>query len=240
MSKIHFIFIALLGSSTTTFADEIQKKSEALTAISKFANDLCSNKVLEGGIGSTSSYVLTGEAKAELSKVLKTVADIGVKGSIDFRGTEYEGVLQEDLVGIIKDGGNCKLEVWRDLKDKLIPKTQITENIATYSIRLKTFPLRIGEVSGVKFDLYLDDNFVTEVANFPTNTTYNLGKINRGVHTYRFENIKAYFFDYAGSLKLIPELPNMECEGDIAVTRSKAFETVVLFDKFGRVHCDLR
>jgi len=75
--------------------------------------------------------------KAELSNFLKKIADLGIEGSAKYTTREFQGVLQEDLVELLKDRSNCRLEVWKDLKDKLIPKPPDTAALVLSSLDSK-------------------------------------------------------------------------------------------------------
>jgi hypothetical protein len=66
-------------------------------------------------------------AKAELSEVLKKVAELGIEGAAKYQTVEYQGVLQKDLARALRSYTDCKIEVWRGLKDKLLPDVPAPE-----------------------------------------------------------------------------------------------------------------
>ena len=72
-------------------------------------------------IGTSSSLALSGEAKAELTGVVKKLADLGIEGAAKYNSADYSGPLQSDLTELLRTSANCKLEVFNELKDKLIP-----------------------------------------------------------------------------------------------------------------------
>jgi len=99
-------------------ATDLAAAQQALNIISEFADKLCITPALEGG---TQGVELSGAAKAELNGVIKEIANLGVEGAAKYQAEHYKGLLQKDLVSVLRDSSNCRLEVWRDLKDKLLP-----------------------------------------------------------------------------------------------------------------------
>ncbi|MBP3141933.1 hypothetical protein ACTFQF_12485 [Aliivibrio fischeri] len=101
----------------SSFGYELDKQKEALNLIVITAKELCENVPLSGG---TEGVQLTGEAKAKVSGIVKKLADLGLEGAVKYESNEYEGVLQEDLAVIVNKSANCKMDVWKDLQDKLV------------------------------------------------------------------------------------------------------------------------
>jgi hypothetical protein len=97
--------------------DDLSRPERALTLISNFADKLCKDVPLKGG---SDSVELTGSAKAELKGIVKKMADLGFEGAAKYKDSGYEGLLQADLAATIKDKTQCRLQVWNDLKDKLV------------------------------------------------------------------------------------------------------------------------
>ncbi|XNH21134.1 hypothetical protein BCV28_00560 [Vibrio cyclitrophicus] len=116
-----FSLISLLVTGTTlswsSYGYELDKQKEALNLIVTTAKELCENVPLSGG---TEGVQLTGEAKAKVSGIVKKLADLGLEGAVKYESNEYEGVLQEDLAAIVNKSANCKMDVWKDLQDKLV------------------------------------------------------------------------------------------------------------------------
>lgn len=117
MNSRLFCLALFLASHSATAAD-LPRVRQALDTISEFADDFCRTPALEGG---RKEVELSGSAKAELNALLKKVADLGVEGVARYQTDEYRGLLQKDLANVVRDASNCRLEVWRDLKDKLVP-----------------------------------------------------------------------------------------------------------------------
>lgn len=125
MSKFRSLAVILLfpsllcGASLSQATDDLDKTERTLKIISEFANSICNNIPLNGG---SSSFELSGSAKAELSKLLKKVTDLGFQGGAKYQSAEYEGLLQKDLITALKDSANCKQNVSKDLNEKLLSK----------------------------------------------------------------------------------------------------------------------
>ena len=100
-------------------AQDLDSAGKALKLIGDFANGLCNTPSLKG---SSSSLELSGNAKAEVSKLLKQLAELKIEGAAKYQNAEYEGLLQKDLANSLKDSNTCKQKVFNDLNDKLIPK----------------------------------------------------------------------------------------------------------------------
>ncbi len=103
------------GFSNSAKADP---QTEALDIIANFADRICSSVPVEGR---SSGLELSGSAKAELSKVIKNIVDVGISGAAKYQNAEWTGVLQQDLAGAMKDERTCKLQVFNALKDRFIP-----------------------------------------------------------------------------------------------------------------------
>src|SRR5258708_24679542 len=96
----------------------LDKQKQALDIIAYFAERLCQAVPAQGG---DRNVELTGKAKAELSNVVKKIADLGLEGGVKYQTSTYQGVLQKDLAALPKGSADCKVTVWSDLKDKLLP-----------------------------------------------------------------------------------------------------------------------
>lgn len=115
MNRLILILFLVFPSAN---AADLAAAQEALKVISEFADEFCRTPPLEGG---TQGVDLSMSAKAELSEVLRKVANLGVEGAAKYQSAQYQGLLQKDLAVLLRDSSNCRLEVWRDLKDKLLP-----------------------------------------------------------------------------------------------------------------------
>ena len=109
-------FLAILVQ--TSLAISLQEQEKALHMIADFAERFCKDIPLEGY---GKNIELTGKAKAELNGIINKLVNIGVEGAAKYQDQKYKGVLQKDLVNALKDSTNCRLIIWNDLKDRLLP-----------------------------------------------------------------------------------------------------------------------
>jgi hypothetical protein len=109
-------YLLLLAAVHFSAAGQTSTQStEALTIIGDFADRLCQTVPLETTIN---EIQLTGGAKAELAGVLSKLTNLGVSGTAKYENIESKNVLQKDLAAAIQDSRTCRLQIWKDLKDK--------------------------------------------------------------------------------------------------------------------------
>lgn len=104
----------------------LARQKEALAVISEFSKTIC-DEVAKSGV--SESVELTGDAKARLNGVVKKLADIGVGGAVKYQRSDYQGVLQSDLATAIRDQNNCRFNVFKELKDKILPSPSATSQV---------------------------------------------------------------------------------------------------------------
>lgn len=161
-NKLSLLFgIILCLFVSTVFAAGLAAQKEALDVIEAFANKLCTQVKHEG---STENVELSGDAKIELSNLLKKIADLGIEGAAKYQKSEYQGVLQKDLTTLIQQGVDCKLKVWNDLKDKLIPVAGLGEGTKT-----KAHSTAIGAAYEVECRDNKERNVFTAIIQFTSN-----------------------------------------------------------------------
>ena len=97
--------------------DTFKREREALALITEFADKLCKEVPLSGG---SESRELSGKAKAELKGLAKQIADLGFEGAATSKDDTYQGVLQTDLEGVLKENTDCRREVFRNLSDRFL------------------------------------------------------------------------------------------------------------------------
>ena len=117
LRKVLLFGILFIMPLSGALATDIDKQKEALNVIGDFADRLCDEVPLSGN---SQNLELTGSAKAELKSLLKKIADLGIEGAAKYQKSEYENVLQKNLAALLRDSRKCKLEVFKDLKDKLL------------------------------------------------------------------------------------------------------------------------
>jgi hypothetical protein len=112
-----FASLFFLSVDGIAAANNLGAQKKALEVIIDFADRLCTTIPLTG---SADNAELSGNAKAELSEVLKKIANLGIEGAAKYQTSDWQGVLQQDLAGQLNNSRNCKLEVFKDLKEKLL------------------------------------------------------------------------------------------------------------------------
>ncbi|MCC4775411.1 hypothetical protein AB4077_20260 [Vibrio cyclitrophicus] len=161
-----FSLISLLVTGTTlswsSYGYELDKQKEALNLIVTTAKELCENVPLSGG---TEGVQLTGEAKAKVSGIVKKLADLGLEGAVKYESNEYEGVLQEDLAAIVNKSANCKMDVWKDLQDKLVLPPEPTSSTKNSEALIKDQNPTDIEIQSIELKEYwgIDEPYVVAV-----------------------------------------------------------------------------
>jgi hypothetical protein len=89
---------------------------EALDLIATTAASICGDFASQG---SASDASLEGQAEAKLKGLAGRLVDLVVEGAGRIADSEYAGVLREQLGDELKDVRACRLQVWKDLQDKL-------------------------------------------------------------------------------------------------------------------------
>ncbi len=116
------IFCALsnpsLAASTSKDLD-----AKALKEISTFAENFCSVPVE----GRAKTFQASGGAEVGLKKLISKLVDLNLKGASKYTSTEWSGPLQNDLSKLYGKKLDCKTEVLRILKDRLIAKTNLNK-----------------------------------------------------------------------------------------------------------------
>ncbi len=140
---LSFIIIPLVFMSESNA--DLDNQKEALDVIANFADRICNDIPIIGGAG---NIELSGEARLELNKLLKNIVGLGIEGGAKYQRAEYNNVLQKDLAGLLIEGGKCKLDVFRELKDKLLISTT-TKSSGTSSVTQITTGDKSPTVTGV-------------------------------------------------------------------------------------------
>lgn len=118
-ARIPLIIASLIASlSSIVAAQDLEKSGKALTMIGDFAERICKDPTLRGSISSIDAQ---GKAKVEASKLVKQLAHLNVEGALKFSTSDYEGLMQKDLLPALKDTAKCKQKIFDDLKDRFLP-----------------------------------------------------------------------------------------------------------------------
>ena len=115
---ILLLFVLTASNATVSAqAPDLDTQKRALDIIADFADKFCKTIPLHG---EAKNFELSTQGKAELSKLLKKIADLGFQGAAKYQKSEYVGALQQDIATLQKDNMTCRTMVWGDLKNKLI------------------------------------------------------------------------------------------------------------------------
>ena len=112
-----FVFAIFAASEASAQSQSTDAQAKALDLITNAADRVC-NIVKQAG--SSESLNVKGEVKAQLSGLIKQLADLGISGAADFNSDQYEGVIRTDLATAIKDNAQCKFNVFDKLQAKMI------------------------------------------------------------------------------------------------------------------------
>lgn len=93
---------------------------DALTAITDTADRICG---IVAASGESKGMKVEGDVNAQLSSLLKKLANLGISVSVGADATEYQGVLQADLATTLKNLQDCKLKVLETLSKRLLPES---------------------------------------------------------------------------------------------------------------------
>ena len=114
--KVSLLAVVLsVAMPLETLAQSSAATAESLRLISDFADRICQTVPLDT---TTDRLELSGTAKAELEGLVKTLASLGISGAAKYEATHSRNVLQKDLVEVLRDSRNCRLQIWNDLKGK--------------------------------------------------------------------------------------------------------------------------
>lgn len=112
--------LILLSLPIQVRADDLDRQQKALNIINNFGEKFCSDIPLKG---TSSTTELNAEAKGQLKKLVTRIADLGFNAAAKYGTSKYEGLLQKDILIALQDKHNCKMQIWNDLKNKLLGKT---------------------------------------------------------------------------------------------------------------------
>lgn len=125
MEKNHRLLILVCSIVATitmvfcfgSYAADFEQEKKALDIIADFADKFCKDVNQKGD---AKSIEIGGDAKAKLKGVIDKVADLGFEGAAKYKSESYEGLIRTDLLPALKDNNACRLQIWNDLKGKLL------------------------------------------------------------------------------------------------------------------------
>lgn len=98
---------------------DIESTRRALAIIDEFARSMCADPDLKG---STTTASANAKASAGVSKLVKSLADAKVDLSADLKRESFQGLLRTDLLDATKNATNCRLTIFNDLKERVLPR----------------------------------------------------------------------------------------------------------------------
>lgn len=166
--------IAFAGSANAATSPELAQYERALRVISEFADRFCKDVPLAG---ERNSAAASAEAQARVNGLLKRLTEIGgsLGGTV---GTEsFRGLLREDLLAALQDTNKCRLQVWADLRDRLLLPPSSRGESAGPPFPLRDVQLVVAFPPGGSTDLVsrLLAQKLTEVWRRPVRVTNRVG-----------------------------------------------------------------
>lgn len=110
------VFIAIFIASEA-YCQSLEVQTQALALITKTADGICGTVKTAGNY---QDLKVKGEVKAQLSGLIKQLADLGISGAADYDANQYEGFLRNDLATAFQQAAECKFKVFDKLQEKMI------------------------------------------------------------------------------------------------------------------------
>jgi len=102
-------------------AADAEPLGDKVKLITDTADRICS---VVTAAGSSKSFDVEGQVKAELEGLASRLAGVGISGSGKLKDEHYENVLRQDLAGTLRDNAACKLKVFENLSAKLLSSVE--------------------------------------------------------------------------------------------------------------------
>jgi len=115
MRALATVISVFLGSAAD--AEPLRAQADALKLITDTADRICSVVTTDG---SSRSFDVEGQLKAELGGLASRLAGVGISGSGKLNEEQYRNVLRQDLAGTLRDNAACKLKVFETLSTKIL------------------------------------------------------------------------------------------------------------------------
>jgi hypothetical protein len=122
------VISVFLGGAAS--AEPLGDQANALKLITDTADKICN---VVTAAGSSRSFDVDGQVKAELGGLASRLAGVGISGSGKLNEEQYQNVLRQDLAGTLRDNAACKLKVFETLSSKILsaaPPVDPAPNIA--------------------------------------------------------------------------------------------------------------
>lgn len=130
MNQLKFIFtifvFAEILSPINIYANQTQQQASQnrrwLNIINDFAESYCNLFSMGGSINEITA---SASARVELDNLFKKLADAGMTVDVKYKSSKYKGLLQSDLGNALHDKNSCKMLIWKDLRDRLLPSSVV-------------------------------------------------------------------------------------------------------------------
>jgi hypothetical protein len=117
IATVSLVLLSGAAFAEKACAQSLEAQAKALDLITTTADRICNIVRLAGN---SQSLKVTGDVKAQLSGLIKQLADIGISGAADFTTDQYEGVLRADLAASVERNAECKFKIFDKLQEKMI------------------------------------------------------------------------------------------------------------------------
>ena len=116
------VFLTLILSSPVARADELSDMKRALDIIENFATAFCIKPELRG---TNSSQELQAKVGIEANALIKKITGLKLEVGGKIQTQQYDGLLQKDLLSALHDTTTCKVNLFDQLKDQILPKRKL-------------------------------------------------------------------------------------------------------------------
>lgn len=121
MNSCRIAAAALLAFAFSAQSQDLDKNAKALNLIADFVDRICTSPPLEG---KANNLKLSASGRAAVSKLVRQLVDLQIQASVKYESPAFKGVLQEDLTGLLRESQSCRMKVYDDLKEKLLPSVK--------------------------------------------------------------------------------------------------------------------
>ncbi|WP_433588728.1 hypothetical protein [Pseudomonas koreensis] len=154
MRQLQFGFLVACFTfvATEVVADEVVDSSaiyeKKIMLVTDSAAKICAEF---SDKGESEEFRMEGELNAEVSKLWRALAELGVQIKSDYSAQKYQGVLKDQVLSAMKESNSCRLDVFHSLLNEVdkarvqVPDTApVTKNQITHG----NGSHNIGNVSG--------------------------------------------------------------------------------------------
>lgn len=134
-ARAELIVFSILFLPSALQAQTLAQQQKALAIIRETAKDLCGSEPLKQ---SSQEVALSGAAKAKLAGAVGKIVNAGLTGAAKYRSAASEGFLQKDLANAIKNGSDCRRDVFQTLVPRMVLPAKASEAAPPIPSEFKT------------------------------------------------------------------------------------------------------